>query len=250
MKVETEDSKAVRLDVFVARSTGLSRRKADLVISSGRVRVDGRVVDSPGHRVEGSQRVFLDGKRLRLPSHFTWIVMNKPQGYLTTRSDPSGRKTVMELLPDRYKRLFPVGRLDSATTGVLLLTDDGATAQRMLHPRYEVPRQYRVKIATPLTAAELRLIRRGVILDGRRAVPLRTELLHDERDGQIWLIELSEGRYHEVRRIFESIGHEVIALERISFAGIELGDLPIGRWRLLDGDEVKNRLERYDRDRY
>jgi 23S rRNA pseudouridine2605 synthase len=248
MVKKAKDSCGIRLNVFVARAAGLSRRKADAAISAGRIEIDGEVVDRYGYRIAEGESVTLDGRRLRLPPSNIWILMNKPGGYITTRSDPFGRKTVMELLPKNHRNLFPVGRLDYETTGVLLFTNDGNMAQRMLHPSYGVPRSYLVEIVGKLSTDEIEIARRGVILDGRRAVPSRMEMVKQDRNSQSWRIDFHEGRYHEVRRFFGSIGHEVISIERFSFAEIEVGDLTMGGSRVLTAIEVKElkkRLERY-----
>jgi len=238
----------LRLNVFVARATGLSRRKADRAVIDGRVTVNGEMVTEPARRVSKNVSVSLDGEKIAIDRDYTWILMNKPRGYITSRADENGRPTVMEILPDKFGRLFPVGRLDIDTTGVLLFTDDGQTTQKLLHPKYGVPRKYRVEISGKLTEEEKEVASRGVIIDGRRAIPGELELVGRSRTGEIYEIEFSEGRYHEVKKFFAMLGHEVTRLERVSFAGITIGKLNPGEWRTLSKIElksVKSRMERY-----
>ena len=240
-----------RLNVFVARATGMSRRAADDVIFEGRIRIGSEVVNEPGTQVEESDIVNYDGKRIRLPSEKTWLLMNKPIDFITTRKDESGRKTVMEILPKHLQRLFPVGRLDRDTEGVLLFTNDGETAHKLLHPSFEVERQYRVLINKPLSFNEIELIQRGVFIDGKKTSPAR--IFHARDSRPIYELTLTEGRYHEVKRIFAAVGREVLRLERTSHCGITAGNLKPGEWRLLTSAEIdlmKSRLvHNYDSDR-
>ena len=237
-----------RLNVFVAKSAGISRRKADGVIKEGRVLIDGKVVDTPGSKVDISRRVEFDGDVIEVDEKLIWVLMNKPGGYITTKSDPNGRPTVMDLLPEHFQRLFPVGRLDYITTGVLFFTNDGDTAQKMLHPKNEVLREYSVQIEGNLTPNEIELAKKGVIIEGRRAVPIGVRSISKHRGREVWRIGFCEGRYHEVRRFFAAIGHNLRSIERVSFAGIEIGGLKAGEWRILDEIEINNlkkRLENY-----
>ena len=150
----------------------------------------------------------------------------------------------MELLPEELKHLFPVGRLDADATGVLLFTNDGQTAQMLLHPKYQISRCYEVRIGARLNEDEVKIIKRGVIIDGRRAIPKSLRRIEANASGEIWNIELCEGRYHEVKRIFAAIGHNVLSLERVSYAGIDIGNLKSGQWRELTNDEIEKMKKR------
>lgn len=236
----------MRLNVYIARATGLSRRAADSAVREGRVTVDGSRTDFPGEDVAEDSDVRFDGKPVNPPEEDTWVILNKPAGYITTRDDPAGRTTVMELLPKRLRRLFPVGRLDAETTGLLLFTDDGKAANRLLHPKFGVPRRYVVELSGSLSEDDVTLARRGVILDGRRAVPTEFEKIDSRKNGECWMVEFREGRYHEVRRFFAALGQEVIKLRRVSFCGVTTGDLGEGEWRLLTKDEVDRFMERLE----
>lgn len=236
-----------RLNVYVARATGLSRRAADQVIFDGRIRIGSEIVDEPGTQVEDSDTVYYDGKRIRLPEDKTWLLMNKPPDFITTRKDESGRRTVMELLPPHLRRLFPVGRLDRDTEGVLLFTNDGEIAHKLLHPSFEVERQYRALIDKPLSFTEIELIQRGVFIDGKKTAPAK--IFHARDSRPIYELTLTEGRYHEVKRIFSAVGREVLHLERTSHCGITAGNLKPGEWRLLSSGEIdsmKSRLVHYN----
>jgi len=240
--------KTFRLNSFVAKAAGISRRKADAGIFAGEVSVDGETTCDPSVVVGRDNVVRYRKQAIRLFDEHIWVLLNKPRGYITTKSDPHGRPTVMDLLPPEHKTLFPVGRLDSDTTGLLLLTNDGYLTQRLLHPKFRVPREYRVEISGRLSPDEVEIVRRGVILDGRRAVPSSLSIASTKKKSEIWRIELREGRYHEVKRLFSAVGHEVLALTRTSFAGIEIEKLPEGHWRLLRDNEIEvlnERLEKY-----
>lgn len=240
-----------RLNAFIARALGISRRKADEIVKGGEVFVRGEPALRPDIRLGREDEVFYLGQRLKILDNDIWILLNKPIGYITTKNDPTGRPIVMELLPAEYRGLFPVGRLDSSTTGVMLFTNDGKLAQKLLHPKFCVPREYRVEISGCLSEHEMALALQGVILDGKRARPFSMIPSGRSELGELWRVEFREGRYHEVRRFFAALGHEVKSLKRISFAGIELGKLTTGKWRLLADEEIcslKDRLEEYVKD--
>jgi len=235
----------IRLNVFVARATGLSRRAADEAIFSGKVKIDGEFVKIPGKRVNRNYKITFDGKRIRLPQKPTWIVLNKPKGYITTRSDEHGRPTVMDILPRKLRRLFHVGRLDSDAGGVLLFTDDGVLGEKLLHPKYGVIREYEVEIFGKLNGSKLKVAKRGVIIDGKRAVPVEIEKVGENGATQLWRLKLTEGRYHEVKRFFEALGLEVVSLKRLSFAGMSIEGLKSGEWRELTENEIAELKSKY-----
>ena len=233
----------VRLNKFLARAGVASRREADAIIAAGRVRVAGAVVTEMGVKVSPGTRVEVDGRPVGL-ADLVYVLLNKPTDTITTVADDRGRQTVMDLvsLPeDQQSALFPVGRLDRQTTGALLLTTDGEVAHRLMHPSYGAVKLYRVTLDAPISDADLEKLRRGVDLDDGPARADHAAFLGAGRS-EIGL-QLHEGRNRQVRRMVEALGRRVAALDRVGYAGLELGGLRRGRWRRLEPHEV-NRLRR------
>lgn len=224
-----------------------ARRRADEVIASGRVRVNGRVVRELGSIVEAGDRVELDGNPVDVPAERTYLLLNKPQGVVTTMSDPQGRRTVADLIPVG-PRIVPVGRLDYATGGALLLTDDGDLAYRLLHPRFGVDKTYRAAIAGQLRVQDVRQLNRGVALDDFRAAGAKVRVVASRRDRSLVDVTIHEGRNRQVRRMFEALGHQVLSLTRTRFGPLRLGTLPVGHVRSLTAKE-RAVLERHRRRR-
>ncbi|HUE95736.1 MAG TPA: pseudouridine synthase [Longimicrobiaceae bacterium] len=233
----------LRLQVFLARAGLASRRASEDLIRAGRVTVNGRSAEL-GMKVDPrSDTIRVDREVIGLrPTQ--WVLLNKPRGYVTTREDPGGRKTVYDLLPPDLHHLFHVGRLDRDSTGALLLTNDGKTANRLTHPRYGTRKRYRVDVEGEPSETALTRLLEGVELEDGRAHALSVELRDQVRPG-IWrlVLVLEEGRNREVRRMMEAIGHPVDRLLRESFAGIGVEGLRPGKWRYLDAREVA-RLQR------
>lgn len=215
-----------------------SRRAAEELIRAGRVSVNGEVVRELGRRADPARdAIAVDGERVRASAPRT-VALHKPRGVVSTLSDPQGRPTVRDLVADVPERVYPVGRLDLQSSGLVLLTNDGLLAARLQHPRYGVARVYQVKVqGSPDQQALLRL-RRGVRLDDGPAAASRVRVL-ESRATKTWIeIELREGRWREVRRMCDGIGHPVDKLVRVRIGPIELGALPAGRWRLLSKREL------------
>ena len=233
----------VRLNKFLARAGVGSRREADAVIASGRVRVNGEVTVEMGVQVSPDDRVEVDGQPIR-PTDLAYILLNKPTDTITTVTDDRGRRTVMDLvaIPDRIKSaLFPVGRLDRQTTGALLLTTDGDLAHRLMHPSYGAVKLYLVTVNEPLTKPDLDKLRHGVELEDGLATADHVAFVGDDkRDVGL---QLHEGRNRQVRRMMEALDRRVVALDRIGYAGLDLDGLRRGRWRRLEPHEV-NALRR------
>lgn len=227
-----------RLQKLLARAGIASRRAAEELIVAGRVTVNGRVAAELGSKADRAQDdVRLDGERLPTPRARV-ILLHKPDGVVTTLADPEGRPTVRDYLPAKFDRVVPVGRLDFHSSGLLLLTNDGELAARLLHPRYNIPRTYRVKVSRHPSAATLAHLRRGVKLDDGVTGPAHVEV---ERllPAKAWLrITVGEGKRREIRRMCEAVGHLVDRLVRTRFGPIELGRLPPGQWRELGEAEV------------
>ncbi|MEW6545830.1 MAG: pseudouridine synthase [Bacillota bacterium] len=226
-----------RLNRYLARCGMGSRRKCDELIQAGRVQVNGHVVTRLGTTVDPAcDRVAVDGHPVR-PQEHVYILLHKPPGYVSTARDPQGRPTVLDLVPGDV-RLYPVGRLDWDTSGLLLLTNDGPLAFRLTHPRFEVPRTYRALVRGVPGPRALSRLRRGVMVGGRPTAPARVRILG--RDGEnAWLeVTVREGRYHQVKLMAEAVGHPVLRLTRVRMGPLSLGRLPPGQFRYLTGKEL------------
>jgi 23S rRNA pseudouridine2605 synthase len=224
----------MRLGKYLAHAGVASRRAAEQLVFGGRVTVGGEVVRDPARGVSEQDAIAVDGEPVALERRHVVYALNKPAGYVSTARDPQGRPTVVSLVPSR-ERLYPVGRLDADTTGLLLLTNDGELAHRLTHPRFEVPRTYRAVVRRPpVREAALRRLREGVELDDGRTAPARVRRLAPDR---IELV-LHEGRKRQVRRMCEAVGHPVVRLERVAFGPLALGDLAPGAHRRLGAAEV------------
>jgi 23S rRNA pseudouridine2605 synthase len=216
-----------------------SRRGSDRLIQTGRIQVNGNQVDTPGVLIDpGSDLVLYDGQEVQLPDESTYVLLNKPSGYLVSARDPHHTQTVFDLLEGISVRLFPVGRLDLDTTGVLLLTDDGDLSYRLTHPRYGIGKVYRATVRGVPSDDVLAALREGVDIDEGRTAPAEVRFLKKEgRNGLLELV-LSEGRKRQVKQMCAAVGHRVVTLDRTKFAGLEKGKLNRGGWRHLCSDEV------------
>lgn len=213
----------------------------------GRVRVNGKVVTTPGARIRPDEdRVEVDGREVE-QAPFRWVLLHKPAGTITTADDPRGRRTVFDVLPEELHGLSYVGRLDRDTEGLLLLSNEGDAVHRMLHPGFEVEREYHAGVYGVPDDAALGRLRRGVELEDGPAAASDSELLRTEQDGGVVRLVLTEGRKREVRRMLYAVGHPVRWLRRVRFGPVELGDLPPGEWRELSDGEVRAIRERVGR---
>ncbi len=229
----------VRINKFMARSGITSRRGADRLIAQGRVTVNDQIVQELGLKIDDmSDKVELDGKKILPIKKPDYILLNKPLGYLVTRKDPFGRKTVMKLLPPDKSYLFPVGRLDFDSEGLLLFTNDGELAHRLMHPSFKVKKEYLIRIADRPGAAEIKSLEKGIYLDNKKTAPAKIKLLRENQKTTIFSIEIHEGRKREIRRMFKAIGHPVLLLKRIKLAGLTIGKLKSGHWRHLTSPEI------------
>jgi 23S rRNA pseudouridine2605 synthase len=224
----------VRLAKYLASAGVASRRASEALVRAGRVAVDGATETDPARDVSEQDAVTVDGKPVAAAQSTVVYAVNKPAGVVSTARDPQGRRTVVSLVPAGV-RLYPVGRLDIDTTGLILLTNDGKLANRLTHPRYEVPKTYRATVANPpVREAALRELRGGVQLDDGPTAPAQVTRLAPNK------LELTvhEGRKRQIKRMCEHVGHPVKRLERIKFGSLELGDLPSGAYRRLTSEEV------------
>jgi 23S rRNA pseudouridine2605 synthase len=228
-----------RLHKFLARAGVASRRQGENLIREGRVQVDGQVVDQVGMCIDPEKvRVTVDGRPVRLPGRLRTVMLHKPAGYVTTMADPQGRRKVADLLVDQPERLFPVGRLDYDATGLLLLTNDGDLANRLMHPRYKVPKTYRVTVAGRFDQAARQRLLTGMVLDGRLSVPQQVRVLKEAPDHSVLEMAIREGKYHQVKRMCAAGGHQVLKLKRIAYGPLRLGRLAPGTWRELSETEL------------
>jgi len=230
----------IRLNKFIARAGEASRREADRLIVSGKVRVNGAPVTDLGLVVdEAKDQVEVNGRKIALQQDLVYLLLHKPAGILVTREDPHGRRTIYDLLPKVRTGLFPVGRLDFDSEGLLLLTNDGELAFRLTHPRFQVRKTYLVKVEGEVDGNKVARLEKGIRLEDGKTAPARIRVLTAGSGSSLLRVEIHEGRKREVRRMFEAVGHRVTMLKRIAFAGLELSPLPSGRWRFLSAKEVK-----------
>lgn len=215
-----------------------SRRACEELIVAGRVQVNGRTVQELGFQVDPDRdEVRVDGRVIRPPARLCYYILHKPAGYVTTVSDPQGRPTVMSLVPSS-ERVYPVGRLDLDTEGLLLLTNDGPLAHRLTHPRYGVRKVYLAQVAGLVGPETVERLRRGVVLEDGPTAPARVRVVGQDKESTVLELEISEGRKRQVRRMCQAVGHPVLYLKRIAFGPLRLGRLPLGACRLLTDAEV------------
>lgn len=240
-----------RLNKFIAGANVCSRRKADELIQSGRVSVNGKTVTELGVKVASGDVVMLDGNKLKSNDGYIYIMLNKPTGCVTTASDQFGRKTVMDYVRDIKTRVFPVGRLDYNTSGLLILTNDGDFANKLMHPKNKTEKTYIVKVKSKPAVEELTKLRRGVVISENseygdkggireyKTAPARVSVIEIEKDGAVLEITIREGRNRQVRKMCEAVNCSVISLHRISVGSLSLGDLKPGSHRYLTAAEVR-----------
>ena len=231
-----------RLQKILARCAGVSRRKAEELIAAGRVRVNGNTARL-GEQADAEEDVIeLDGARVktRQEPQLVYLMLCKPRGFVTTMHDEKGRRSVAELVADVPERVYPVGRLDYDSEGLLLLTNDGELAQRLTHPSCEVDKVYLARVTGNPSNDALDRLRRGVYMEGdeRRTYPAQVRVVRDESLFSDILVTIHEGRNRQVRRMFDSVGHKVLLLRRVRFGPLELGDLRRGEWRELSAEEI------------
>ena len=230
----------MRINKYLATCGLAGRRACEQFIKDGRVKLNGKTVSSLATQVEENDYVTVDGKRAEPIHKHIYVMLNKPKGYITTTSDEKGRKTVMELLGNKFsgKRLFPVGRLDYDTEGLLLLTTDGDLSNRISHPRNEITKTYIAKVEGEVSEEELNTLRDGVVLDGVKTNHSRISVLASDETVTRLEVVISEGRNRQVRRMFEAINRQVVFLKRVAVGELKLGGLGRGQWRELKPSEV------------
>jgi len=229
----------IRLQKYMAQCGVASRRHAEHLILEGRVRVNGQTVTQLGTTVTPRDRIECDGKRIKPEKNHVYIMLNKPSGYVTTGSDPERRPTVMDLVSGIKERIYPVGRLDYDTTGLLLLTNDGDFAYESTHPGQETTKTYLAEVMGIPNDSALERLRRGVMLDGRPTSGAEVELCELYDKHAVLRITIHEGRNRQVKRMCEAVGHPVLRLKRIAIGRLKLTQLEPGQWRYLTEKEIK-----------
>ncbi|BAP85687.1 ribosomal large subunit pseudouridine synthase B [Paucilactobacillus hokkaidonensis JCM 18461] len=230
-----------RLQKVMAEAGIASRRKSEELITAGHVKVNGDLVTTLGTKVTSKDDVVVDGVPLNR-AKLVYYLLNKPRGVISSAHDEKGRKTVVDILADEVTtRIYPVGRLDYDTTGLLLLTNDGELANKLTHPKYEVDKTYVAKVKGIPSNDELKQLRLGVKIDGKKARPAKANILNsDSKKGtSIISVTIHEGHNHQVKKMFEAIGHEVLKLHRESYGFLTLKGVPAGQWRELKTSEVQ-----------
>jgi len=233
---ENDPPALIRLNRYIANAGVCSRRDADKLITAGKIRVNGKVISELGYKVKPTDRVHY-GDTLLKKEKYVYVLLNKPKDFITTTDDPKDRKTVMQLVKTACEeRIYPVGRLDRNTSGVLLLTNDGALSKKLTHPSHNVRKVYQLEVDKPLESQDQESLLKGVELEDGMAV--LDELAILTPDGKTLGVEIHIGKNRIIRRLFQYLGYEVLKLDRVSFAGLTKKDISRGKWRYLSQKEV------------
>jgi 23S rRNA pseudouridine2605 synthase len=236
---KSNDADGIRLNKYISNSGICSRREADTYIEHGSVTVNGKLVTEMGYKVQPTDVVRFDGSAIS-PEQKRYVLLNKPKNYITTMDDDRGRKTVMDLVDNATnERIYPVGRLDRMTTGLLLFTNDGELAKKLTHPKHNVRKLYHASLDRKLDLKDLHKLQGDVVIEGRKVFIDAVSYVEGEQKTEVG-IEIHSGRNRIVRKIFEHVGYKVVKLDRVIFAGLTKKNLPRGRWRELTNQEVIN----------
>ncbi len=229
----------MRLQKYLAMCNVASRRASEEIILAGRVEINGKTITELGTKVKDGDLVELDGMPVGIESKKYYIMLNKPVNYVTTVNDEQGRQTVMELISDIEARVYPVGRLDINTEGLLLLSNDGDFTYKVTHPKHKLDKTYEVWVSGNAEQNAIRKLESGVYIDGRKTAPAKVNIIDYTKGSAVLSITIHEGRNRQVRKMCASVGFKVMALRRVAEGGLSLGNLPIGKWRHLNDAEVK-----------
>ena len=228
-----------RLQKIISRAGLMSRREAEKFILAGKVTVDGKIISELGAKADSQKnKICVKGKELTFVEKKIYILLNKPKGYISTAKDDRGRKTVLDLISGIAERIYPVGRLDYDSEGLLLLTNDGDLMNKLLHPKYKIAKTYRAKILGKISEENLQKLCEGIELEDGLTAPAKFSLIGAGKNFSTVEITIHEGRNRQIRRMFAAVGHEVISLRRIKFAGLTLKNLPVGNFRMLTAEEI------------
>ena len=230
----------MRLQVFLSHSRVCSRRRALVLVQEGHVRVNATIVREPSYDVDAEKdEVFLDTTRIGLKEK-SYLMLHKPAGFVTTLEDSHARHIVIDLLPSAYRHLYPVGRLDKDSEGLLLFTNDGELTHRLLHPSFKVDKVYLVEINGCIDKESILRLEHGLLIDGRRTQPAKVELVYARPKQSRFTMTIHEGRKRQIRLMLAAIGYKVSRLKRIQYGPLRLGELSQGKWRLLSVQEIKH----------
>lgn len=229
-----------RLQKYMARCNVASRRKSEDIILKGRVKVDGIIIKELGFKLDPNfTTVEVDGKIIKPVKEYIYIMLNKPKSYLTTTKDSKNRSIVLDLLPDIKDRIYPVGRLDYDSEGLLLLTNDGEFAYRLTHPKYEIDKTYYVITNGFLNSENLNLIQNGILISGKKTYPAKVEVIDESLNKSSYRVKIHEGRNRQIRKMFEYVGLDVLYLKREKIGNLSLNSLEVGDYRFLDNLEIE-----------
>lgn len=235
----------IRLQKYLADCGVASRRKAEELILSGKIRVNGQVVTQLGTKVDpASDKVYLEGRPVKPPAKKIYIKLNKPVGYYSSCVSQKGERTVLDLVQNIPERLYPVGRLDVNSEGLMILTNDGELANRLMHPRYEHEKEYIVNVQLTINNEQLRNLQSGIIIEGKKTLPAKVRQINDLS----FSIVLKEGKKRQIRRMVEAAGNKVVGLKRIRLGNLQLGELPIGKSEYLTAQELKDLVSDYKKE--
>lgn len=236
-RFQKKEDPSIRLNKYIANAGVCSRREADVLISNGAIKVNGKIVTKLGTKVMPGDTVVYGNEKL-VNEKKVYVLLNKPKDYITTTDDPRERKTVMHLLGNSFQeRLYPVGRLDRNTTGLLLLTNDGTLTKKLSHPSHGIKKLYHVKLNKSVSSADMEHIANGVTLGNDKIIPDSIAYANPENKSEVG-IEIHSGQNRVVRRIFEQLGYKIVKLDRVIYAGLTKKDLPRGKWRKLTEKEI------------
>ena len=231
----------IRLQKFFSDCGIMSRRAAEAEISAKKVKVNGEIATIGTKINPYKDTVVYMGKQIkpRAKNEFIYIMMNKPRGYITTTTDPHGRKCITDLLDGVEERVYPIGRLDMCSEGIILLTNDGALANRLTHPKHAIPKIYRVKVDAQITESQLETLRSELVIDDYKIQPVQVDVTDIDESGTVLKMTLFEGRNRQIRKMCEIAGLTVKRLNRVSIGNLKLNNLPVGKWRYLEQSEVE-----------
>ena len=227
----------MRINKYIASAGVCSRRAADEMIADGLVKVNGKTLENLGYQVEESDVVTVKGKEIKPASKLVYYLLNKPTGYVTSTADKEGRPLVTELVPDEY-RVFPVGRLDYNTSGLLIMTNDGELSNKLMHPSHEFDKKYLARVTGTVTRAEAAKLAAGVDIGGFVTSPAAVNLLRHDKNSTLVEITIHEGKNRQVRRMFDTLGHPVTELTRVALGNLTIGKLAVGQCRKLSPAEI------------
>ncbi|MCL4378307.1 MAG: rRNA pseudouridine synthase [Actinobacteria bacterium] len=234
----------IRIAKFLANSGLASRRKAESLILSGKIRVNGKPIKDFCYKIEPGDKVEYSGKLIKPQSKIV-LALNKPAGYVSTVKDEYNRKKVLDLVSDLKQKLFPVGRLDSNSKGLIFLTNDGDFAYKVTHPKFQIPKTYMVEVDKMINTDDISKIKNGINIEGRELIPASIEILKNNKGHSVIEIKIIEGRKRIIRKAFLKLGYNVIELKRIQVGGFKLGGLKEGNYRILDNKDIESVIKPY-----